>query len=151
MTICICSPTPVGLSSLANEVIALPLVYMLGSLYELSSRKPVSGCMWTTVIVIHNRWNFTSLLLVSSLLRGRVLDWRLSQPGFDPSYGNLVCLATLMSSDRTNQICLWVTIYIYIYIYIKLGYSVGGIMVTFVGKRHVNPCSRAGKGCVHFS
>ena len=29
------------------------------------------------------------------------------------------CLATLMSSDRTKQICLWMTIYIYIiYIYI---------------------------------
>ena len=25
-------------------------------------------------------------------------------------------LATLMSSDRTKQICLWMTIYIYIYI-----------------------------------
>ena len=25
------------------------------------------------------------------------------------------CLATLMSSDRTKQICLWMTIYIYIY------------------------------------
>ena len=40
--------------------------------------------------------------------------WRLSQPGFDPSYGKLVCLATLMSSDRTKQICLCMTIYIYI-------------------------------------
>ena len=28
------------------------------------------------------------------------------------------CLGTLMSSDRTKQICLWMTIYIYIYIYI---------------------------------
>ncbi len=28
------------------------------------------------------------------------------------------CLATLMSSDRTKQICLWMTLYIYIYIYI---------------------------------
>ena len=26
-----------------------------------------------------------------------------------------MCLATLMSSDRTKQICLWMTIYIYIY------------------------------------
>ena len=33
MTICICSPTPVGLRSLANEVIALPLSYMQGSSY----------------------------------------------------------------------------------------------------------------------
>ena len=29
----ICSPTPVGLSSLANEVIMLPLVFMQGSSY----------------------------------------------------------------------------------------------------------------------
>ena len=63
----------------------------------------------------HNRLKFKSLLLVSSWLMGRVLDWRLSQPGFDPSYGNLVCQATLMSSVRTKQICLWMTIYIYIY------------------------------------
>ena len=40
------------------------------------------------------------------------MDWRLSQPGFDPSYGNLVCLASLMSTDRTKQICLWMIIYI---------------------------------------
>ena len=40
------------------------------------------------------------------------LAWRLSQPEDTGSY----CLATLMSSDRTNQICLWMTIYIYIYI-----------------------------------
>ena len=38
MTIYICSPTPVGLSSLANEVIVLPLAYMQGSSYESSSR-----------------------------------------------------------------------------------------------------------------
>ena len=47
-------------------------------------------------------------------LRDRVLDWRLSQPGFDPSYGKLVCLATLMSSDWTKQICLWMTLYVYL-------------------------------------
>ena len=41
------------------------------------------------------------------------MNWRLSQPGFDPSYGKLICLATLMSSDRTKQICLWITIEIY--------------------------------------
>ena len=39
--------------------------------------------------------------------------------GFDPSFGNLACLATLVSSDQTKQICLWTTIYIYIYIYIE--------------------------------
>ena len=38
-----------------------------------------------------------------------------SQLGFDPSFGNLACLATLKSSDRTKPICLWMTIYIYIY------------------------------------
>ena len=41
----------------------------------------------------------------------------MSQPGFDPSFGNLACVATLKSSDRTKQVCLWMTIYIYIYIY----------------------------------
>ena len=34
----VCSPNPVGLSSLANEVIVLPLAYMQGSSYESSSR-----------------------------------------------------------------------------------------------------------------
>ena len=41
-----------------------------------------------------------------------VCTWRLSQPGLDPSFGNLACLATLKSSDRTKQVCLWMTIYI---------------------------------------
>ena len=66
--------------------------------------------------MIHNRLKFTSLLLAPRGWRVRGLDWRLSQPGFDPSYGKLICLATLMSSDRTKQICLWMNIYIYIYI-----------------------------------
>ena len=61
--------------------------------------------------MIHKHLNF----LVSSWLGGRILDWRLSQPGFDPSFWNLACLATLKSSDRTIQACLWMTIYIYIY------------------------------------
>ena len=43
------------------------------------------------------------------------MEGPLSQPGFDANYGKLVCLATLMSSDGTKQICLWMTIYIYIY------------------------------------
>ena len=62
--------------------------------------------------MIHNRLKFTLAATGFSWLRGRILNWRLSQPGFDPSYGKLVCLATLMSSDRTKQICLWMTIYI---------------------------------------
>ena len=57
-------------------------------------------------------FKFTSLALASSWLSGRILDWRLSQPGFDPSFANLACLATLMSSDRTKQTCLWMTVYI---------------------------------------
>ena len=51
----------------------------------------------------------------SSWLRGRVSDWRLSQPSFDHSYGKLVCLATLMRS-----VCGWLYIYIYIYIYVYI-------------------------------
>ena len=52
---------------------------------------------------------------------GRILDWRYSQPGFDPSFGNLVCLATLMNSDWTKQsVCGWQYIYIYIYICIYI-------------------------------
>ena len=47
-------------------------------------------------------FKFPSLALVSSCLSGRILDWRVSQPGFDRSFGNLVCLATLKSSDRTK-------------------------------------------------
>ena len=54
------------MSSLANEVIALPLAFIARLfIYELSSRQPLSGCMQTIVIVIHNRLKFTSLLLVS--------------------------------------------------------------------------------------
>ena len=33
-----CSPTPVEVSSLANEVIVLPLAFIQGSSYESSSR-----------------------------------------------------------------------------------------------------------------
>ena len=53
---------------------------------------------------------------------GRIFDWCLSQPGFDPSFRNLACLATLKSSDRTKQVCLWMSrLYIYktnIHVYI---------------------------------
>ena len=55
-------------------------------------------------------------MLVSSWLSGRILDWRFSQPSFDPSFGNLACLATLKSSDWTTQsVCGWQYIYIYLY------------------------------------
>ena len=65
----------------------------------------------------------THLFILSTALshtHTHTLDWRLSQPGFDPRFGNLALLATLMSSGRTKQICLWMTIYIYIYIYIYI-------------------------------
>ena len=42
---------------------------------------------------------------------GRILDCLFSQPSFNPSFGNLACLATLKSSDRMKQVCLWMTIY----------------------------------------
>ena len=46
---------------------------------------------------------------------GRILDWRLSQPGFDHSFGNLACLTTLKSCDITKQsVCGWLYIYILI-------------------------------------
>ena len=64
--------------------------------------------------MIHNRlkiyFTATGLLVAEGL---EAFDWRLSQLGFDPSYGKLICLATLMSSDRTKQICLWDDLYIY--------------------------------------
>ena len=53
-------------------------------------------------------------------MRGSVSDWRLSQRGFDPIYGKLVCLPTLMSTDGTKQIYLRMTIYINIYIMIMI-------------------------------
>ena len=77
-----------------------------------------------------------------SWLRGRVLDWPLSQPSFDPSYGKLVCLATLMNSDRTKQIRLWMTIYIYkcgflIYFLNDFVYRVDGHTNNFL----IRPCT----------
>ena len=51
--------------------------------------------MLTKTNVIHKRLNF---LRSRWFPRGRILDWRLSQPGFDPSFWNLACLATLKSS-----------------------------------------------------
>ena len=65
-------------------------------------------------------FKFPSLALVSSWLSGRILNWRFSHLSFDPSFGNLACQATLKISDRTKQICLWMTLYIYIYIYIYI-------------------------------
>ena len=63
---------------------------------------------------IHKRLNFLRSRLFP---RGWVVsDWRLSQPGFHPSFVNLACLATLKSCDTTKQsVCEWQYIYIYIY------------------------------------
>ena len=72
-----------------------------------------------------------------------ILDWRLSQPDFDPSFGNLACLATLKSSDRTKQ----VDDNIYIYIY-----KFRWIYKTFKSKRYtLQPpgCSSSYKGVVY--
>ena len=63
--------------------------------------------------MIHNRLHF---LRSRSFPRGWVLESWLGvwvKRGFDPSFGNL---ATLKSSDRTKQICLWMTRIYYIYI-----------------------------------
>ena len=53
-------------------------------------------------------------------IANRVSIPALSQPGFDPSFGNLACLAPLKSSDGTKHICLWMILFIYIYIYIYI-------------------------------
>ena len=58
------------------------------------------------------------IYIVSSWLSGRILDQRFSQQGFDPSFGNLACLATLKRYERTKQsVDEYIYIYIYIYIY----------------------------------
>ena len=59
--------------------------------------------------VIHKRFNF---LRLCQFPRGWVVEsWRFSQPGFDPSFGNLACLATLKSCDSTKQsVCGWLYI-----------------------------------------
>ena len=55
--------------------------------------------------------------MVSSWLSGRILDWHFSQPGFDPSFGNLACLATLkicdtmkLSVDDKYSVCVCVCV-----------------------------------------
>ena len=58
------SPAPVGLSSLANEVIVLPLASIASLfVFELRSRQPLNGCIQAIEIVIHNRLKFTSQLI----------------------------------------------------------------------------------------
>ena len=90
------------------------LMYDTGSWfgdYSCTREKGVTFLLTLVYIYIY-------IYIYISWLSDRNLDWRLSQPSFNSSFGNLDCLATLKSPDRTKQICLWMTIYIYIYIYI---------------------------------
>ena len=89
--------------------------------------------IWSTIYIyiyiyiyffFYHRINHIYIYIYIYIYSGRILDWRLSQLGFNPSFGNLVCLATLKSSNRMKQICLWMTIYIYIYIYIYIWYKI---------------------------
>ena len=53
-----------GVEFSGEEVIVLPLA-SIASLFvdELRSQQPLNGCMYTIVIVIHNRLKFTSQLI----------------------------------------------------------------------------------------
>ena len=67
--------------------------------------------------------------------RVRGLAWRLSQPAFDPVYGKLICLATGENkTERTKQICLWMTIEIYVcmYVYISMNTSNPEFLTVFL-------------------
>ena len=68
-------------------------------------------------IVIHNHLNFLRLRWFP---RGWVVELAFESTGFRSQLRNLAYLATQMSSYRTKQICLWMTIYINIYIYIYM-------------------------------
>ena len=49
------------------------------------------------------------------------LIWRLSQPGFDPSYGKILSSHTdEFLIERNRSVCGWLYIYIYIYIFMPL-------------------------------
>ena len=101
-----------------EEVIVLPLAFIASLfVYELRSRQPLNGCMQTIVIVIHNHLKFTSQLMAPRgwMVRSFGLAFESTRVSI-PATGSY-CLATLMSSDRTKQICLWMTIYTYICIF----------------------------------
>ena len=67
---------------------------------------PLKNSLFVTSYLVANGLSkYTSF---SSWLCGRLLGWHMSQPGFDPSFENLTCLATLKSCDTTKQsICGW--------------------------------------------
>ena len=95
------------------------------------------------IIVINPRLKFTLMLLTPRGWRVRSLDWCLRQPGFDPGYGKLICLATLMSSDRTKQICLWMTIEVSIYIYVYSIETPKWRCVHRMETQNIRHCSRS--------
>ena len=77
--------------------------YHIKSVYNVTGRKLNHLNCHYKFISVNNL--ILKIELSSSFISGRIFDWRLSQPGFDPSFGNLACLAKLMSSDGTKQIC----------------------------------------------
>ena len=67
--------------------------------------------------MIHNRLKFASQLMAPRgwIVRGFGLAFESTRVSI-PATGSY-CLATLMSSDRTKQICMWMTIEIYIFLF----------------------------------
>ena len=70
--------------------------------------------------MIHNRLKFTSQLIAARGWMVRGFDLAFESNRVSILAMSSYCLATLMSSDRTKQICLWMTIYTYIWIYIYI-------------------------------
>ena len=61
--------------------------------------------MWPKVIF--SKLSLTKSTLACLCFLSQILDWSLSQPGFDPSFGNLACQATLKICDITKSVCGW--------------------------------------------
>ena len=53
--------------------------------------------------LLYPLFTFYIYICIYIYFSGRILDWRFSQPGFDPSFENLACPATLKSCDTTKQ------------------------------------------------
>ena len=68
--------------------------------------------------MIHNCLKFTSQLMAPRGWMVRSFGLAFESARVSISATGNYCLATLMSSDRTKQICQWMTIYIYINIYV---------------------------------
>ena len=97
-----------------NIIISFLAGYFFSKLLQLSHR-----CVCVIESLLRSRiYSVTNYIYIYIYIY-IIFDWRYNQPGFDPSFGNLACLATLMSSDRT-KVCMWMIIYIYIYIYIYM-------------------------------